>query len=297
MWSPLSKILELVGAVRLPALRMKNRMIVGNAKATDAIGTNEWRLYLNSRELSRVWGPHPQGPWTPFHCITLFVALDYLKHEAVGPCDADLWPARSFRAPSWIDAQTMLLVDLPGPQSVALGAALGIHGCDLVCTFNNWPNPKGVIRPENTLAALLRYASVLDKKRSAFPTPAPVAWLCDAERLGKSSGKPGQFDNRYYIEDAIMPGPNYLRERGISKVIYISSEPNRRIADLAVHLHAYGKDGLLVGQAVATPEGELLAPQKLDLSTRRFVTKGFFRSTAGGFGAPVPHPSSSGSGG
>lgn len=294
MSSPLSKLLEWIGGVRFPFLRLRTHLVVGRTDVPDARGTADWRRFLDARALSRVWGPHPHGPWPPFHCLTLFVAIDYLKHQVVGPCETDPWPVRAFRAPDWIDADVLLMVDLPGPKTVALGAALGASGCDLVCTFNNWPHPKGVIQAEKTLAALLRYASWLDQKRVACPTPGPVAWLCDSERLGTRVGKPGEFDNRYYIEDGVLPGPNFLRAQGISKIVYVSSRLDAVNADLGAHLHAYGKDGFQIAQAIASDDGVLGDPQPLTLPALSFKTTGFFRSSAGGFGAPVPHPSSGG---
>lgn len=65
-------------------------------------------------------------------------------------------------------------------------------------------------------------------------------------------------------------------------------------ADLGVHLHAYGKDGLYVGRAVAADNGQLQGAESMHLPEPSFKTAGFFRSSAGGFGAPVPHPSSGG---
>lgn len=306
MWSQLLKILEAVAAIRLPFYQAKTKLIIGNPTALDARNTNDWKGFLESRALSCVWGPHPQGPWAPFHCLTLFVALDYLDHAVAGPCEEDPWPIRAFRPPTWIDSATLLLVDLPGPKSIALGAALGVLGCDLVCTFNNWPHPVGLIRSEKNLAVMLRYASWLNRNRSAYPTPGPVAWLCDSRRLGTRTGIPGEFDNRYYIEDGIIPGPNFLRERGITRIVYVTENADEILADLAVHLHAFNKDGFETGVSVATNDGVLLDYQPIPLTDAFFKTARFIKfkrssrfrySGAGGFGAPVPHPSSSGSGG
>ncbi len=269
-------------------------MLVGIAREPDALGTFDWKAFLDARALSRVWGPHPHSPWVPFHCLTLFVSLDYMIQGEVGPRENDPWPLDDFQLPEWVDAATLLLVDLPGPKSVALGAALAIAGCDLVCTFNNWPYPGALIKPEQTLAALLRYASLLDKKRTAYSTPGPVAWLCDNTRLGERTGKPGEFDNRYYIEDSLIPGPNYLRERGISKIIYVTGLGNKVQNDIKGHLHFLKTAGLEVNMAVAQDNGQFGNPQSLELETLKFDTTGFFRSSAGGFGAPVPHPSSGG---
>ena len=170
MWSPLSKLFEFLGAFRLPTMRGKTRLRVGNPRTPDHLGGAAWKNFLVPRKLSETWGPHAQGPWKPFHCITLFVSLDYLEHEHVGPADQDPLPVRNFVLPSWVDSGTMLLVDMPGPESAALGAALAVAGCDIVCTFNNWPNAAGVVKPEKTLAVLLRYASWIEADRSAFPT-------------------------------------------------------------------------------------------------------------------------------
>jgi len=271
-------------------------LVVGRLNEPDAQGTADWKKYLNSRALSRVWGPKPNSPWMPFHCLTLLVALDYLRLEKVGPCiaRANDWTLRGFSRPAWIDSGTLLLVDLPGTTSVKLGAALAASGCDLVCTFNNWPHPLGLIRAEDILAAMLRYASWLDQARTAQTTPGPVAWLCDADRLGTRPGRPDEFDNRYYIEDGVMPGPNFLKAQGISKVIYLSERPEAINADIGVHLNAYKKDGLQVAQASVSDKGVVSDPWAFNLTPKAFSTTGFFRSSAGGFGAPVPHPSSGG---
>jgi hypothetical protein len=294
MRSLLLKLLEGIGRIRLPMIRFKTKMVVGLPDTPDFRGTFDWRDYLDARALSAVWGPRPESPWLPFHCITLFAAVDYLKHDTVGPCETDPWPIAAYAHPDWIDASTLLLVDLPGPASAALGAALGANGCDLVCTFNNWPHPKGVIRPHETLAALLRYASWLSQKRTVPSAPGPAAWLCDADRLNAKKGKPGEFDNRYYIEDAILPGPRYLSDRGITSVIYVGRNADKVGADLGVYLRSLQKDGIRVLQVLAAEDGALSTPEPYALPARSFSTMGFFRSSAGGFGAPVPHPSSGG---
>lgn len=294
MWSLLLKPLECIANIRLPFTRKRSRLSVGNPRIPDARGTADWKTFLNARDLSRIWGPHPNSPWAPFHCLTLFIAMDYLEKDTVGPCEEDPWPLGSFQMPAWIDSSVLLFVDLPGPRSVALGTALAIGGCDLVCTFNNWPQANSVISPQTTLAALIRYASLLQEKRVAYPTPGPAAWLCDSERFGAKPGTPGQFDNRYYIEDGVIPGPNYLRSRGISKIIYVTNPSGTLKADISVHLKTFEKAGYFVGQAVVSEEGVLHAPVVMDIPERTFTSTGFFKSSAGGFGAPVPHPSSSG---
>lgn len=295
MWSPLSKILEAIGSLRLPPLRKRRTLQVGDPNLPDFLGTARWKANLHPRVLSEVWAPRSAGPWRPFHCLTLFVALDYLKRETIGPAASDPLPVASIRSPDWLDARTVLFVDLPGPQSVALGAALATQGCDLVCTFNNWPHPDALLPSHDVLAALLRYASWLHDERRYGDRPAPVAWLCDADRLGRQPGKPGQFDNRYYLEDTLMPGPAYLRERGITRLVHLGTEGADVRADLADHLFQYAQKGLELFQTTLLKGGtEWASLAPLVLAPARFRTTGFLLAAGGGFGATVPHPSSGG---
>jgi hypothetical protein len=296
MWSPLSKLLEVVAAFRLPYLAGRENLVVGNPMGMDSRGTMDWKEFLNPRALSAVWAPHPHGPWTPFHCITLFVALDHLDHKNVGSGEADHWPFRHFTVPDWIDANTLLIIDLPGPRSVALGASLALSGCDLVCTFNNWPHPKGVLRAQDTLGALLRYAGWLRDERVASPTPGPVAWLCDMGRMGQRIGAPGDFDNRYYLEESLFPGPKYLREQGISRVVLVDERPTLMNTDVAVQLFAYQKEGIEILRCIADINGKMWDPRPFKVPQASFSPQGFYRSSAGGFGSTVPQPSSGGGG-
>jgi hypothetical protein len=294
MWSPLSKVLEAIALLRLPWPRLPARLDVGDPKAPDYLGGQRWQAYLNPRALATAWGPRRDGPWWPFHCLTLFASLDYLLKSRVGPLKQDPLPVDKVRMPEWLDARTLVFVDLRGPESVAAGAALSVQGCDLVCTFNNWPRANAVLNSEHTLAALLRYASWVMEQRRRPNTPAPVAWLCDNERLGVRSGRPGEFDNRYYIEESVLPGPNYLRERGITRLVYLTSESRPVTADLAEHLYQYRVAGFQVEGARMDPNGDISPLLELELAPTKFRAMGYLLAAGGGFGATVPHPSSGG---
>lgn len=294
MWSLLSKLLEAVGRQRLPWPRTAHPLQVGDPQSPDHLGGQAWKQFLRPRELAKVFGPREDGPWWPFHCLTLFAALDYIRPAGLGPLPRAPLPVDRVPIPDWLDARTLLFVDLRGPRSVALGAALAVQGCDLVCAFNNWPRPGGLIASENTLAALLRYASWLATERRRPETPAPVAWLCDGERLGTRPGRPGEFDNRYYIEEAVLPGPSYLRERGIARIVYLGEEEKPVLADLAEHLLEYRKVGFELAGARISGAGELGPLSELDVAAGRFDKVGYLLAAGGGFGATVPHPSSGG---
>lgn len=246
--------------------------------------------------MARAFGPAPDGPWWPFHSLTLFAALDYLEPSQIGPLPLDPLPLSGLRhrLPDWLDERTLLIVDLPGPQSVALGAALAVQGCDLVCTFNNWPRPKALLASEGTLAALLRYASQLAVERIRPSAPAPVAWLCDNERLGTREGRPGEFDNRYYIEESALPGQHYLRERGVTRLVYLGAEGQPVTADLVEYLLEYRAKGLEVLGTRLLPEARLAPLFERSLAAASFNKLGYHLAAGGGFGGSVPHPSSGG---
>jgi hypothetical protein len=307
MWRPWSKALEILGRLRFP-ISWRRSLRVGDPDAPDARGTTAWRGYLGSERLFDVWGPHPESPWVPFHCVPLFAALDSLTSRNVGPTpeaaprDERLLPPSArpgAAAPRWAKGGTWIIVDLPGPACVTAGAWLvGSAGCQPVCTFDNWPHAKGVLRSELVLAELLYWASTVSEERAHLRPDSPPVWICDAERLGGRPGQPGEFDNRYYLDDSILPGPMLLRRAGVSRVVYVTSG----LAEIPVlDLEGYFADLLSAGIPVlhvdlSTPDAEPL-PLSMPRKRRKMSRKGYRRSGAGGFGSEVPQPSEGGGGG
>jgi hypothetical protein len=305
MWRPWSKPLEVLGRLRL-GFSWRRTLRVGDPAAPDARGTAAWRGYLGSERLYDVWGPHPASPWVPFHCVPLFASLDRLRSEDVGPRVAPaeeedpLLPAAALPgapAPAWLVPGTWTVVDLPGPASVAAGAWLvTAAGCQPVCTFDNWPHARGLLRTEEVLAELLRWASTVAEARGYLRPDSPPVWICDAERLGGRAALPGEFDNRYFLDDSILPGPELLRRGGVVRVVYLT----RGLAEIPVldlegyfaELLAAGMPVLHVDLAAGGEPTPLTSPRK----RRRFSRSGFRRSSAGGFGSEVPEPSSGGGG-
>lgn len=305
-----------------------------------------------------MWGPHPDGVWTAFHCVPLFAAIDSLKPAEIGPTrppepggmppaapDPGPTPAPVTNlggtigvappppllnpddatrvtppaspppspfarrplppdarpgapAPVWVRRDTWIILDLPGPMAVEAAVWLvGAAAYQPVCTFDNWPHAAGVLRAEATLAELLRWATTIAEARPSLDAGSPPLWICDSERLGARSPTPRQFDNRYYLDDSILPGPALLRQAGIRRAVYVT--PGDEDVPLA-DLDGYFKELLAAGVAVlhvsVMSAGREPSPVRLPpLKVSR--PKGFRRSAAGGFGQHVPDPSSGGSGG
>lgn len=384
MWRRLSRFLEAIGFPILPekpSLLAKGIPPFGNPQARDSSGGDGWKEFRTAERLFEVWGPVPGSPWEPFHCPTLFAALDRANPAAVGPApaadaaaaagrprispppaevgfdqealmlldelarlEADekrvlaaavpsdvrekalgaiatrraeiravlnppapasaptsaaaavstaptafLFPAS---APEWAGPGAMAIVDLPGPWAVEAAAWLVESGFQPVSTFDNWPDRAGLLRPEWTLAVLLHHAARIARARASLAPGAPPVWICDSMRLVPPPGQPNDFDNRYYIDDSILPGPALLRAAGVRRVVYVDALPDPP-PDVGAFLHDLARSGFEVLRVSCSEKGvgpaQAFAPPPVV-----FRTWTFRRSDAGGFGVLIPEPSSSG---
>jgi hypothetical protein len=312
MWRLWSKPLELLGRLgvgRIPTRKMR----VGHPSALDGRGSMHWRDYARAERLYDVWGPAPDGPWVPFHCVPLFAALDRIPEDLMGPTppvpavDPALAAPAQLRglppharpgalAPGWLAADTWTLLDLPGVLAVEAGAWLvAAGGCQPVCTFDNWPHPRGVLRAEEVLAELLRWATTVAEARPRLRSDSPPLWICDRGRLGERPGRPGELDNRYYLDDSILPGAGLLQQSGIRRVVYVTlAAGDVPVADVEPYLAELQTAGLEVLRV--NLDDPALAPLPFIPPKKTGARPtGFRRSAAGGFGTIVPEPSSSGS--
>lgn len=297
----IDSILKLLARFRLP-LWFGGRvdLRVGELEALDAGGSLVWRDFVSAERLFEAWSPAADSLWEAYHCPTLFAALDQIPRAKVGVAPEPWipeWLRTEVPAPSWLDAQTWLILDGPPLTSIAMAAHLCCQQvCQPVCTFDNWPHPAGLLKSEIALAGLIRYAPLMAQARPRWHKGLPPVWICDSGRLGFSPGKPRDFDNRYYLDDSILPGIELLRQHQLQRVVYASlNRQDPPIADVVGYLHELQKQGLPVlriglesrdaWDAGPVPAGELPVPA--------FSPSGFFRSTAGGFGSPIPEPSSS----
>ena len=213
-------------------------------------------------------------------------------------------------APAWLEPGTLCVLDLPGRAAVEAAAWLVTAAeAQPVCTFDHWPHPKGVLPAELVLAELLRWATTLAMARGRIASDAPPLWICDSTRLGMRKGSPGEFDNRYYLDDSILPTPQVLARAGIHRVVYLGWASGENgagapalgasipLADLVEWFTDLLGAGIEVLHAPVSDPALRLRPFQAPPRRPRFSTKGYRRSAAGGFGTEVPEPSSSGSSG
>lgn len=313
MWRLWSEVLEELGRIRLRFGFGRTRVKVGHRDALDAMGTGRWREYLDAERLYDVWAPVPGSPWTPYHCVPLFAALDRIPREDVGPAldryeagvaglapgppPPPVYARAGAPAPSWATPDSWIILDLPGPMSVDAAAWLVTSaGCQPICTFDNWPHPKGLLRVEDTLAALLRWASTIEDARPTLAVDAPPLWICDSERLGTRRGSPGEFDNRYYLDDSVLPGLRMLAATGVRRVTYVTfGEPNVPILDLEAYFAELLAAGIPIEHVDLMDQTMTARPLAVRATRGPLRKDSFRRSAAGGFGSEVPQPSSGGS--
>lgn len=284
---------------------------VGTPGARDAADSDGFRRYLTAEALHDLWAPPPDSPWAPFHAVTLFAAVERnldapfptgveaARALAAPLADTPLDPDDAHAgAPTWLAEDALVIVDLPGPLAVAAAVGLARRGGQPVCTFDNWPHGAGLLKPERVLGQLLHYAVVFEAQVAAVEattatTPAPPVWICDRDRLTGRAPVPTDFDNRYYLDDSLLPGTHYLRAHGIARVVIVVDADAPLAADLAAWLNDRHADGVAIARVVLgspTLDAEPFVPPPAKPATPGR------RSDAGGFGVLVPVPSQ-GSGG
>ena len=112
--------------------------------------------------------------------------------------------------PNWA-----LILDLPGPEAVAVAAALAGR-FEPVWTFAGWPHPKGAWPAHRTLGALLYHRESLIRSASVRSPDAAPMLVLDSDRGGEGSFP--EYDNRY---TAALPPPDAWARAGIDHVLYV----------------------------------------------------------------------------
>jgi len=138
-------------------------------------------------------------------------AMDTAFHQGLGL-------AHLFAKQEEVALATVVLVDLPGPESVAFAAALAGR-FEPLFTYDNWPHPVGVVPAHLTLAAVAYYQPVFRQLARQRKLPAPPMFVLDNQRLAPYKDERTQFDNRYV---ARMPSAEQLRKLGIQHVLYVT---------------------------------------------------------------------------
>lgn len=142
-----------------------------------------------------------------------------------------------------------LLVDLPGPESVAFAAGLCAQA-EPVFLFDSWPHPRGVVPAHLTLCAAATYTPTFLRGASQRPANAPPALVLDRNRLAPYRDASDRFDNRYVAK---TPSAAFWRAEGITQLLYVVPSQSDAESDDVLHdLFLYVAAGLDVRLVAAT---------------------------------------------
>ncbi|HVV53549.1 MAG TPA: hypothetical protein VHO06_28085, partial [Polyangia bacterium] len=207
------------------------------AVPADITGGSGWREALTSLAPRLA----PAAPrWQPYYAPALFQSLEAPRSAdlrvLIRPVFTSEMAVASRRGDALLSAfidggacrnDVALVLDLAGPESVALAASLA--PCfEPVFVLDNWPHPNGVVPAHLTLGAALYFLPAFERARPArAPNAAPV-FVLDRQRLAPYADDAGQFDNRYF---AGLPSREALQAAGIRHLLYVTADPAALDAD------------------------------------------------------------------
>lgn len=255
---------------------------------------------MNPIELYNLWAPK-DSIWTNWAKPVLFAdsAFDTLSTSA--PAD---WRLLNLQWAASANAGSAIVLDLPGLDSVKIGLALAQSGFRPVPLFNGVAGHMlsgryPLVDTYPVVCAL--HAAADDLAALQLPPNAPPAFLLDSNRRsGEMLVEPGRFDNRWCVFPQDFPSANFLLSQNIRSVILVQEGallPNR---DLTHVLLRWQEAGI---QILSCQKLDQNQPQPIQIEKpanfrsiwyRAMVLAGLRRNSAGGFGAVVPEPSSSG---
>jgi hypothetical protein len=200
-----------------------------SAQPLDSARTSLWKDYLEGKKLLEAWTPPMGSAWAPYVKPTLFTSLDEISTQAKPIYGVEEQAAektaKNFAHYNKIEKDTAIFLDLLGDQSVTWAVTLAREqGVQPVATFNNWPHQKGILRAERVLGALIYYAAEMKrlKQEGKLAIDAPPVFMLDYYRLStQREPDANDFDNRYYLLEADLPSPEFLKREGIKRVLYV----------------------------------------------------------------------------
>ena len=208
-------------------------------------------------------------------------------------------PAPDLQLPMTIDSSSVVIVDLPGAESVQAGLLLAQRGFCPVPLFNGTSGPLAAIDVQPIARALIAGADTL-KLRAIGPSAAP-AFLLDSRRRGEGLAlKPGVYDNRWVTLPQDFPSGALLVSRGFRAATLVQRGDAAMPPDLAHVLRRWQEQGITLrvidvttgrmtdGVTIPKPSGFKLAWYAM------IALLGLRRSNVGGFGSAIPEQTSGG---
>lgn len=239
-----------------------------------------------------VWAPE-RGVWSPWVKPVGFIRMT--KRQFILPFD---WQTRVASWMRWAGARPVIVVDLPGVESVLTGVALASRGYRPIPLFNAVYE----MNSEVDMESVVNYMQIATPLLAGFALPddAPPAFLLDANRFGSGKPNPGKFDNRWVVLPQDFPSSGFLRDHNFKDVLLVQTSGGQPGIDLAHVLLRWQEGGYTI--SVRSPTDNEPARQ-ITVNRPNWFRHTFYaalamtglrRNSAGGFGGVVPFPSSGG---
>jgi hypothetical protein len=194
----------------------------------------------------------------------------------------------------------MVIVDLPGADSIAEGLDLCALGFRPVPLYNGTSPTRGVpldceVIPIGEIVLQLRPGAEIIQQ-SNLRHDAPPAFLLDSRRLMYRGSVVGRYDNRWCVFPQDMPSADFIKGQGIRTVIIRTDHIQN---DLAHILRRYQDSGLPI-HISNHPDAEptliyIDKPSRFrNIAYRMSTLRGLKANSGGGFGGYIPLPAEGG---
>lgn len=268
---------------------------------------------LSREETFELWAA-PASPWSVWCKPLLFSCLPALitpKADEPPPS-----PVATPWAPA-ADGSTVLVIDLPGVQSVRIGETLVRAGFRPIPLFNAVPGPwtgerehgdqaRTLVDVGSIMAALEHASLRLRDRLRQLPATAPPAFLLDADRRLGRDPRPGDFNNRSVSLPTDFPSAAFLQSRGVTRALVVLALHGRTMprdqpaTDLAHTLLRWQTAGISILSCTLDEHLEGSSPQLIQVARPSWFgaiwhnalsVVGLRRNPMGGFGGELPVPS------
>ena len=235
----------------------------------------------------KIWAPD-NVEWTAWAKPVLFADMDFTSKDTLEIPEAPIYP----------DFKAMIIIDLPGKQSVIEAIAFANIGYRPVPLYNGTSGSgKMIVNVDEVKKAIFSSTDVL-QTLSLLPDSPPV-FMLDSNRMNDAkksdilNGSQHVYDNRWCIFKQDMPSSAFLKGRGITKII-VRTNGNIQ-TDLERILFDYQNSGItlyLLNINSQTPAEVTIKEQSIinEWAHRLKVIMGLTRNSTGGFGGEIPDP-------